>query len=722
MSHHPWKIIVTAGVVRDKPYRFSDLRAAVQLQIDLGCASRLSGVFNRLRPSASQDYKSNVIVLTRTIIVCSLRDLLHLHHIARSTHCSLYEDRAPDTIQHLNAIRFKHPTTHQPVRGAICGNIKPLPRSPPVLSCCHQMAAETYMITSGQSQPSFSRISSSQAISPLTQPKPFDKDIATNLPIGTERMNGHTEPDVTAIFIRKLPPHTKIDTVRTMFLCAKDFLDVQFVPTEYFEENGYVTAQAHFRTLTAAQDARTLLHGKPSSSGEAPMSVELVRRSPQGSGLPSASALRRNTFDIGTNLNPASSSSSTASSSDQTTRQSSRFNGGFRTLPSNGTLGLSNGAPMGVRDLSGHEIIPSYQNPFPQSPIRSALEERQHISGKSVIGEDGIDDEPVDLLNDPVAYAQNESSGSMSQPVGYAQNDLSSPAYSHNELPMPMTQPSRRQTLPQIPTARFSSLTLNTSSVTAPPMQGFASPRSVAPMQSPTSAMSPTTIGSLGPNTSYQLTTQHYRQTTYPAVNPADQNPPCNTLYVGNLPIDTSEDELKAMFSKQRGYKRLCFRTKQNGPMCFVEFEDISFATKALHELYGHPLHNSVKGGIRLSFSKNPLGVRTVQPGGMGPSTPLSPQGPMPGLNGHGGMQGAFSTANGPPPGLAAPPGLSTNFAANNNNSASSYGNSVIGNGSMMSGGLGGGFSMGDMRSPQVSTNPWTTTQSGRCTDFTYGR
>lgn len=584
------------------------------------------------------------------------------------------------------------------------------------------------MITSGQSQPSFGRMSSSQAISPLTQPNPFDKDIAAAFTIGTDRMNGHTEPDLTAILIRNLPCHTKIDTVRTMFLCAKDFLDVQFVPTEYYEETGYVTAQAHFRTLAAAQDARTLLHGKPSGTGEAPMSVDLVRRSTQGSGLPPASGLRRNTFDIGTNRNTPSSNSSTASSSDQTTRQSSRFNGGFRgieRLPSNGTLGLSNGASIGVRDLSGLEIIPSFQNAFPpQSPIGSALDERQHLSGKSVIGEDGVDDEPGDLLNDPVAYAQNESSGSMSQPIGYAQNDLSSPAYPHNELPISMSQSSRRQTLPQIPTSRFSSLTLNTSSVTAPPMQGFASTRSVAPVQSPTSAMSPTNIGSLGPNAPYQLTTQHYRQTTYPAVNPADQNPPCNTLYVGNLPIDTSEDELKAMFSKQRGYKRLCFRTKQNGPMCFVEFEDISFATKALHELYGHPLHNSVKGGIRLSFSKNPLGVRTVQPTGVGPSTPLSPQGPMPGMNGNGGMQGAFSTANGPPPGLTAPPGLSTNFAANSNNnsSANGYGHSIIGNGSMMSGGFSAGFSIDDMRSPQVSTNPWTTTQNGRFTDFTYGR
>lgn len=107
------------------------------------------------------------------------------------------------------------------------------------------------------------------------------------------------------------------------------------------------------------------------------------------------------------------------------------------------------------------------------------------------------------------------------------------------------------------------------------------------------------------------LANHHYQRHKYPPVSPADQNPPCNTLYVGNLPIDSSEDELKAIFSTQKGYKSLCFRTKQNGPMCFVEFEDMSFATKALNELYGYPLHNSTKGGIRLSFSKNPLGLRT---------------------------------------------------------------------------------------------------------------
>lgn len=102
-----------------------------------------------------------------------------------------------------------------------------------------------------------------------------------------------------------------------------------------------------------------------------------------------------------------------------------------------------------------------------------------------------------------------------------------------------------------------------------------------------------------------------------------DSNPPCNTLYVGNLPTQTSEDELKAIFSKQQGYKRMCFRTRQNGPLCLVEFEDVAFATYALNNLDGYLLHGSTTSGILLSFSKNPLGVPSSRvgrsPGGPGP-------------------------------------------------------------------------------------------------------
>lgn len=58
-----------------------------------------------------------------------------------------------------------------------------------------------------------------------------------------------------------------------------------------------------------------------------------------------------------------------------------------------------------------------------------------------------------------------------------------------------------------------------------------------------------------------------------------DQNPPINTLYVGNLPtgsiggypLGQLEDSLRELFSRRPGYRKLCFRQKSNGPMCFVE-------------------------------------------------------------------------------------------------------------------------------------------------------
>lgn len=80
--------------------------------------------------------------------------------------------------------------------------------------------------------------------------------------------------------------------------------------------------------------------------------------------------------------------------------------------------------------------------------------------------------------------------------------------------------------------------------------------------------------------------------------NGVDQNPPVcvfcdilpefidlsdeqiNTLYVGNLPTspppsgfpqDYLEESLRELFSSQPGFRRLCFRQKSNGPMCFVE-------------------------------------------------------------------------------------------------------------------------------------------------------
>ncbi|KAI9342848.1 hypothetical protein BDR26DRAFT_801541, partial [Obelidium mucronatum] len=109
---------------------------------------------------------------------------------------------------------------------------------------------------------------------------------------------------------------------------------------------------------------------------------------------------------------------------------------------------------------------------------------------------------------------------------------------------------------------------------------------------------------------------------------PADQNPPCNTLYVGNLATNTNETELRELFQRCPGYKRMSFRSRPNGPMVFVEFDSIMYAQQALGDMHGTLLSTSVKGGIRLSFSKNPLGVRPsglTTPIGNGMMPPPSP-------------------------------------------------------------------------------------------------
>jgi hypothetical protein len=110
-------------------------------------------------------------------------------------------------------------------------------------------------------------------------------------------------------------------------------------------------------------------------------------------------------------------------------------------------------------------------------------------------------------------------------------------------------------------------------------------------------------------------------------------------------------------------------------------------------------LHNSVKGGIRLSFSKNPLGVRSGQNGSMGPSSAITPTTPLSGYGNNVAAPPGFSTATGPPPGLQAPPGLSTPGHTNGSSGYNVYAN--------------GGFGIGhnDMASPM--RQPLATSVSG---------
>lgn len=106
---------------------------------------------------------------------------------------------------------------------------------------------------------------------------------------------------------------------------------------------------------------------------------------------------------------------------------------------------------------------------------------------------------------------------------------------------------------------------------------------------------------------------------------------------------------LRNAFSRCPGFKRLQFRNKSNGPIVFVEFVDTAHATRAMQDLYGHTLGGLVKGGIRLSYSKNPLGVRS---NGLpsGNPAPLQPGLPnpldMPSSSSYGGGAPSYSASS----------------------------------------------------------------------------
>ncbi|KAL1862727.1 cell cycle RNA binding protein whi3 [Diaporthe australafricana] len=436
------------------------------------------------------------------------------------------------------------------------------------------------------------------------------------IPIGTR------QPGVDyAVLVQRLPPETTEQNLRVMCIFSDELLDVNMLSLSAEADGNYASAVLRFKSFDGAQEAQTILNGKKG------MLVDHL-----GSRGPVA---------VGRNQSGPSSGASSTTSPGTAATQPPRFDGAFspleKTSPSiNGNYVTSDFAGAGAKPNFNYKTFFS-----PQSPIGNHLSEQPRNTGKSLINDATDDDDTGDILQLPRAFGENGSVAAQ-----------------------------RRATAPQIPVLdRMASLSLNTGPANGVPSSQRGQPGAYQPHSAHPNTMSPTAMN--GTNGHYQPGPVQWRTHVPPPANPADMNPPCNTLYVGNLPMGTSEDELKTIFSRQRGYKRLCFRAKANGPMCFVEFDDVSCATRALNELYGVPLTNSVKGGIRLSFSKNPLGVRTAQPPGQGPSGPLA--GPN-GLMNH--PTNGF-TSSGPPPGLTAPPGLN-----NGSRTTAPYSTSAVQNGS----------------------------------------
>ncbi|RPA83324.1 hypothetical protein BJ508DRAFT_304780 [Ascobolus immersus RN42] len=406
----------------------------------------------------------------------------------------------------------------------------------------------------------------------------------------------------TVIHIRGLPPRTTLKEVKTMLMMASDVLDVSLIPPSPIDENG--GSLGVFNTFAIAKVKFKTLEA-----------AEQVKERLQGKRLEGGEPFAIDFIDFG-------------------------MSSGRRNT-------TSNGATPPASDLTA--MTPPATSMFPLSPqsgmdyMAGRPQQAPLPTGKSMIR---------DVEGEEIEY------NTMIQEIEFQNPQSQQP---RQNLPPNSTA----AIMPNLPKRRATNPTFGMSIALNTNVPGVNSPMS-ANINSPIATPIVGGLNGMGPNSAMgqALPPSHFTQypRVLPAANPADQNPPCNTLYVGNLPMNTSEDELKALFSRQRGYKRLSFRTKNNGPMCFVEFEDIAFATRALNELYGRGLSNSVKGGIRLSFSKNPLGVRTQSSGlpgsSNGLSSPLTPQtaNPFsPTLHAPPGLPLPGTQANGPSPQLSMP-------------------------------------------------------------------
>ncbi|KAH6670694.1 putative cell wall integrity protein scw1 [Halenospora varia] len=104
----------------------------------------------------------------------------------------------------------------------------------------------------------------------------------------------------------------------------------------------------------------------------------------------------------------------------------------------------------------------------------------------------------------------------------------------------------------------------------------------------------------------------HSTASTTQSIDSGYLNPPCNNLYVRNLPAEPSEDDLRDLFSTFPGFEGL--RMKLNEPECFVQFENVSSAAFALQQTDDHHFSEDDKWGIMVGYARHGVTPADVVP------------------------------------------------------------------------------------------------------------
>jgi len=120
----------------------------------------------------------------------------------------------------------------------------------------------------------------------------------------------------------------------------------------------------------------------------------------------------------------------------------------------------------------------------------------------------------------------------------------------------------------------------------------------------------------------------------YAPVQNMKDNPPCNTLFIGNLGENTNETELRGLFSGQPGFRQMKVLRQERSTVCFIEYEDLHSAAAVHNNLQGAVLTSSERGGMRIQYSKNPFGRKKDLSGPMPHAVDGTPGATLSDLNG----------------------------------------------------------------------------------------
>jgi hypothetical protein len=512
--------------------------------------------------------------------------------------------------------------------------------------------------------------STSSAATPrrYSPPSPVANDLA-------EFFGGSVQREWSGVKIERLAANVTVNEVKTMFLFSVGFEDLRIIRGDQITR-GYHSAEAYVRLQNkgCAEEAERLLNNKDFNGANIVVTVIPRPSSPEISKMAATTEAYAQDFNSQSPSSsdgaPTPAAASIMSLGEYTTATGPRhiaspLGNGHISTGTNGTNGLVRndsgaGNGLGGARTNGNGPVPSGEADLFPTLAFDRLTVGEKVNGLG--GSKGYDqpfgssDNYIDNLgnvipNRGLVSFQGVVDQSLDHDTAVGDNYGSSMETTLGGY----SRPRRQTNPPSGASGRFGNLPpLSTMPTNGFSQGGMTSPLTAPPVGAP-GLTSPIGLNSPGNWPTSAVSKSYYSSfpiTSHPPANPADQNPPCNTLYVGNLPAQTSEDELKALFCRQRGYKRMCFRTKPQGPMCFVEFEDTHYATKALTELYGRALSNSTKGGVRLSFSKNPLGVRSQN----NPANPANAQ-VAKGATTISGSTGVPSHGFSNPP-LRTPPGL----------------------------------------------------------------